>query len=102
MPIPGQVPLFAVMVGATLMIKSLQSMLEVAPAFSQPGTVQTARASISPNLIPKADRLTVVQREILDEIVAIPGVFSAEIASGVPMDGRFKRRSDIPSAPLPG
>jgi predicted permease len=79
----------ALVVSAALMGRSLQALLAVDAGFSRPGTVQTARTTIAPAVIPETDRFTVVQREILDRIAAIPGVSSAAIASAVPMDGRF-------------
>jgi putative ABC transport system permease protein len=79
----------ALMVSAALMGRSLQAMLAVDTGFSRPETVQTARTAISPALVPDSNALTVVQRDILDRLAAIPGVASAAIASAVPMDGRF-------------
>ncbi len=79
----------ALLVSAALMGRSLQALLAVEPGFSQPETVQTARASISPKLIAETDGFVVVQREILERIAAIPGVAAAAIATAVPMDGRF-------------
>jgi predicted permease len=93
----------ALVVSATLMGRTLQALLAVDAGFSRPGSVQTARAAIAPALIPETARFTDVQREILEQIAAIPGVSSAAIASAVPMDGRFNAGPldvDAPVAPI--
>ena len=93
----------ALVVSAALMARSLQAMLAVDTGFSRAESVQTARASISAALLADTDELTVVQREIRDQIATIPGVVSAAIASAVPMDGRFNAGPlavDSPNSPL--
>jgi predicted permease len=73
-------------VSAALMIRTFQAMRDVDPGFSEPETIQTARIWIPTAVFPEAERYTRIQREILDKIVALPGVVSAGFASAVPME----------------
>jgi predicted permease len=74
-------------VSAALMIRTFQSLRDVAPGFADPATIQTARIWLPTPLMADPERYTRIQHEILDEIAALPGVASAGFASGLPMEG---------------
>jgi predicted permease len=73
------------LVSAGLMIRSFQALRHVDPGFAQPQHVQTFSISIPPTLVAQSARVTRMQRELLDKIVAIPGVVSAAFTTRVPM-----------------
>ena len=74
------------LVSSGLMIRTFQNMRNVEPGFSNPGTIQTARISITPAQVAEPERLTRVQGEILQKLAAIPGVTSAAFINLLPMD----------------
>jgi predicted permease len=76
------------LVSSGLMIRTFEALRNVHPGFARPAEIQTARIWIPPNQIREAREFTRVQHEILDNIIAIPGVTAAAIASAVPLDGR--------------
>jgi predicted permease len=81
----AQVALAVVLlVGAGLMIRSLQALLNVQPGFTRPEEIQILRISIPPAETP--ERVTRIQNDILDRIAALPGVASAAFATTVPLD----------------
>src|SRR5262249_42074415 len=69
---------------AGLMIRSLQSLLNVQPGFTRPEEIQIVRISIPPAETP--ERVTRIQNDILDKIAALPGVASAAFATAVPLE----------------
>lgn len=73
-------------VGSGLMIRTFQHLRQVDPGFKDPGTIQAVRLTLTEVDVPEAERVPRVQREILDALVAIPGVSSAAYASQAPMD----------------
>jgi predicted permease len=84
-----QVALAVVLVvSAVLMIRTFQALRDVDPGFSDPATIQTARIWIPQTISSDPRQYVRMEREILDRIVAIPGVESAGFASHVPMAGR--------------
>jgi predicted permease len=76
---------FVLLIGAGLMIRSLQALLAVEPGFSGPEHVQTLRVAISATEVPEPERVVRTQREMLERISAIPGVDSAAFATAAPM-----------------
>jgi predicted permease len=82
----------ALVVSATLMIRTFGALLDVDPGFADPATIHTAGISIPSGLVSGPDqaarvaRMTSLQREILDRIAVRPGGVSA-FASDVPMSG---------------
>jgi predicted permease len=81
----AQVALAVVLlVGAGLMIRSLQALLNVQPGFTRPEEIQILRISIPSAETP--ERVTRLQNDILDRIAALPGVASAAFATTVPLD----------------
>jgi putative ABC transport system permease protein len=75
----------ALIVSSGLMIRTFQALQDVDPGFTNAAEIQTARIS-SGDL--KRERVTELQRAILDKIVAIPGVTAAGFTSFLPMEGR--------------
>jgi predicted permease len=65
------------LIGSGLMIRTFQNLRNVQPGFTDPATIQSVRISLSPSDVPEPERVTRVQREILDRLTAIPGVTSA-------------------------
>jgi len=74
------------LVGSGLMIRTFLALTAVDPGFRQPETVQLARIWIPPALF-DAERGTVVYREILERIAALPGVSAAGYGCSVPGGG---------------
>jgi predicted permease len=74
------------LVGAGLMIRSVQALRHVEPGFTAPHTLQTFAFTIPQSVIPDLDRVTRTQQAILDRIAAIPGVASAAFTTRLPMD----------------
>jgi predicted permease len=74
-------------VGAGLMIRTFQQLRDVEPGFSDAATVQTANLWMPSALFADPERGLAVQREILDEVAALPGVTSVGFARQVPLDG---------------
>jgi predicted permease len=72
-------------VGSGLMIRTFQNLRNVEPGFTDPATIQTVRISLSDAEVPEPERVTRVQRDILDRLAAIPGVTSAAFVDGATM-----------------
>ncbi|HYO13130.1 MAG TPA: ABC transporter permease [Thermoanaerobaculia bacterium] len=73
-----------VLIGAGLMIKSFRRLLEVDPGFQTRGLL-TARFSLSRSRYPEDSGLIPLQRQLLMNVLDLPGVKSAAIASELPM-----------------
>ncbi|MGH9199691.1 MAG: FtsX-like permease family protein [Vicinamibacterales bacterium] len=73
------------LVSAGLMIRSFQALRRVDPGFTDPRRVQTFGLSISATMVADPERVTRMQREVLDKIAAIPGVASAAFTTRLPM-----------------
>jgi predicted permease len=67
------------LIGSGLMIRTFQAMRRVQPGFTTTDPIQTARIMPSRGEGPK--------KELVDRLVAIPGVQSASIVSALPMSG---------------
>ena len=76
-------------VSAALMIRSFQALRDVDPGFSDPATIQTARIWAPPGQRSDAEKLTVMQHEILDRIAALPGVASVGFTDDIPMSEQW-------------
>ena len=73
-------------VSATLMIRTSQALRDIDPGFSDPPTIQTARVWVPASVSVDQMQITAMQREMLDNIAALPGVAAAGFASHIPMD----------------
>jgi predicted permease len=83
-----QVALAVVLVvSAALMIRTFEALRGVDPGFSDAATVQTARIWIPPGLSRDPAEIGRLEREILANIEAVPGVARAGFASHIPMGG---------------
>jgi predicted permease len=74
------------LIGSGLMIRTFENLRHVQPGFTEPATIQSVRISLSPADVPEPDRVTRVQRDILDRLAAIPGVTSAGFVDALPME----------------
>jgi predicted permease len=83
------------LVSAGLMIRTFQALRTVEPGFTQAEHLQTMRISIPGQLIAEPQRVTRVQNDILDKLVAITGVASVAFASEMPMEGIPPNWDDI-------
>jgi putative ABC transport system permease protein len=83
----AQVALAVVLVvSAALMIRTVQALRDVDAGLADPATIQTARIWIPAAVSRDQEQVTRIQREMLDNIAALPGVSRAGFASHVPMD----------------
>jgi predicted permease len=69
-----------------LMFRTFSALRDVDPGVSLPEAVQIARISITPAISTDPERVTQIQRQILDGIAAIPGVEAASFGFGAPME----------------
>lgn len=75
------------LIGSGLMIRTFQTLLRVQPGFMSPADVQLVRLSIPDSEIDEPERVARMHGAILDRLSALPGVASAALATGVPMEG---------------
>jgi len=75
------------LVSAGLMIRTFQALHGVQPGFTHPERIQVLRTSIPESLVHKPELVVRLQNEIVDKLMAIPGVSSAAFASEMPMEG---------------
>jgi predicted permease len=74
------------LVSSGLMIRTFAALMHVQPGFTTPAEVQTFHVHFPPEMIKAPERLVHMDRTILDNIEAIPGVSSADFSGAVPMD----------------
>jgi predicted permease len=68
------------------MIRTFQALIHVQPGFTAPAEVETFHVHFPPEMIKAPERLARMDKAILDNIEAIPGVSSADLSGAVPMD----------------
>ena len=68
------------------MIRTFQALVHVEPGFTAPAEVGTFHVHFPPEMIKVPEGLVRLDRAILDNIAAIPGVSSADFSGAVPMD----------------
>jgi predicted permease len=76
------------MVSALLMIRTFASLRSVEPGFADAPHVETISNSIPDLLVPDGHTVAQMQRQIADNLAAIPGVASVGFAADVPMDNQ--------------
>jgi predicted permease len=81
----------ALVVSAALMIRTFQALRDVDPGFADPATIQTVRVWMPTALAGEPAQSTLVQREILVRLAALPAVSSIGFSSALPMEDRFSR-----------
>ena len=69
-----------------LMFRTFSALSDVDPGVSRPEAVQVARINITAAISTDPERQTQIQRQILDGILAIPGVEAASFGLGAPME----------------
>lgn len=74
------------LVAAGLMVRSFLALRAVAPGFTHPEHIQTARIWIPATQIPEPERVAQMQADIVSRLAAIPGVTAAAFGSGLPME----------------
>ncbi len=74
------------LVGVGLLVRSLAALLDV-PAGFQPGKLLTASLNLPRTRYPKAKDHQGFHNRLLEQLRASPGIASASISSGLPMDG---------------
>src|SRR5260370_4980805 len=87
---------FVLVVASGLMIRSFLALRAVAPGFTHPEWIQTARVFIPEALTPDPEQVIRIQSEILSRLSAIPRVTAAGFASGLPMEPEY--RNGLPMA----
>jgi putative ABC transport system permease protein len=74
------------LISSGLMIRTFQNLRNVQPGFTDPASIQSVRISLSAVDVPEPERVTRMQRDILDRLAAIHGVSSAAFVDGLPME----------------
>jgi predicted permease len=86
--IVSQLAMAAVLlVSSGLLLRSFRALHEVQPGFTNPERQLTLRISIPNVLVPEASRAGVLEHQIVDRLVTLPGVESAGFATTIPMAG---------------
>lgn len=81
-----QVALALIMlVSSGLMIRTFQNLRSVDPGFADPETVQMARLPLPASMDPES--MVRLEEQILERLLALPGVMSAAYATSLPMEG---------------
>ena len=75
------------LIGSGLMIRTFQALRSVQPGFTHPEQVQLLRISIPDTQVKEPERVMRMENDMLDKLAAIPGVKSAALASGAPLEG---------------
>jgi len=89
------------LIGAGLMVRSLEALMEVRPGFERPEEVLTFRVFIPSSEVPELETAVRTHGRILEEIRRLPGVRSAAVTNSVPMDGRTNNNGVyVEEAPL--
>ena len=83
-----------VLVGAGLMIQSFRRLLEVNPGFRTKDLL-TAKLTLTRARYPEDVQTTAFQRQLLQQVAALPGVASAAFTSHIPMGGGLELSGDI-------
>ena len=74
------------LIGSGLMIRTFQNVRNVQPGFTDPATIQSVTISLSAVDVPEPERVTRVQRDILDRLATIGGITSAAFVDSLPME----------------
>jgi predicted permease len=76
-------------IGAGLMIRTLARLLGVRPGVADPARVLVAETVLPRDRYEKPEQVTAFQEQLLARAAALPGVKSAAITTGVPLDPGF-------------
>ncbi len=75
------------LISSGLMIRTVRALKRVEPGFTEPRQILTLRVSIPDAQAPKPEQAVRTYNNILDKILAIPGVSSAGLSNSITMDG---------------
>jgi predicted permease len=75
------------LIGSGLMIRTFQNLRQVDPGFTDPATIQTLRLIWPGAMRTEAERVVLMQAEILQRLAAIPGVAAAGYIDALPAEG---------------
>jgi predicted permease len=75
------------LIGSGLMIRTVQAMKQVPPGFTDPDRLLTLHVSIPDAEIPQSEQTIRTYNNILDKVLAIPGVTAAGLVDSISMDG---------------
>jgi len=81
--------------GSGLMIRSFRALRSVNPGFTEPERVESVRISIPAAEAPDPEAVTRLQAGIIEKLEAIPGVASAAMIDGLPMDFNVQSSSPV-------
>jgi predicted permease len=83
----GQVAMALVLLVASgLMVRSLLAIYRVQPGFTRPDQIQMVRLSLPQVVAREPERVIRLQKDILDQLAAIPGVVAVGFASALPLE----------------
>jgi predicted permease len=77
------------LVGSGLMIRTFQAMRNIAPGFTNPGSIQLLHVSIPEGQVKEPDRVMRMQQEMEGKLAAIPGVETVSFAAAAPLEGFY-------------
>ena len=83
-----------VLVGAGLMIQSFRRLLEVNPGFRTKGLL-TAKFTLTRARYPQDPQTVAFQKQLLQQVTALPGVAGAALASHIPMGSGLDISGDL-------
>ena len=75
------------LVGAGLLVRSFRALRNVRPGFAHPEEVLTLRISIPEAQVKEEEAAARMQQAIQEKVAELPGVTSAGVGSGIPLDG---------------
>jgi len=75
------------LIGSGLMIRTFQALRSVQPGFTHPEQIQLLRIAIPDTQVKEPERVMRMENEMLDKLIAVPGVTSAALGSGAPLEG---------------
>jgi predicted permease len=90
------------LVSSGLMIRTFHALIHVQPGFTTPAEVETFHVHFPSEMIKDPERLVRMDKAILDNIQAIPGVSSADFSGAVPMDAGAESDPVLVKDQMPG
>jgi predicted permease len=75
------------LIASGLMIRTFQTLRTVQPGFTRAGELQMVRVSVPNALVAEPERVARLHNEILQAVVAVPGVTNAALVSSAPLEG---------------
>ena len=75
------------LVASGLMIRTFDRLRQIQPGFSRPEQLQMVRVSVPESMIDDSTRVARLESDILNAMVAIPGVTAAAFANSMPIEG---------------